>query len=245
MKRLANRIINKLYKYYVMFHFSYYYFFNHNLRGKIDDILRLTESDAGVAAPEESEQALPGFAPYRKSGYYKYMLGRYLYSLKHVKNKAVLDCACGLGWGSFLISGYVRELLSIDLDKHAIDFSSSTWKGRKLNFVEHSALDLESLNRKFDVVLGFELIEHFQFSDGEKLLQQANKALVENGLIILTSWFPSTRETGQSKGLENKFHLHLYTKEEMRDLLGRSGFSKPRFLGSFMIIAANGKNRKT
>ena len=245
MIRFIHRIINKLYKYYVMFHCSYYSLFNHNLKHKIRHILRLTESDAGIAAAEESEQALPGFAPYRQSGYYRYMLGRYLYSIKYIRNKAVLDCACGLGWGSFLISDSPRELLSIDLDKSAIDFSSSTWKSDKLNFIQHSALDVASLNRRFDVILGFELIEHLQFSDGEKLLQQANKALAENGLIILSSWFPSNQETGQNKGLENKFHLHLYTKGEMRNLLAKSGFSEPRFLGSFMLIAAKRKDSES
>jgi len=244
MNRFANRVINKLYKYYVMLHYSYYSLFGGNLKQKMRHILKLTESDAGVGDPEESEQALPGFAPYRRSGYYRYMLGRYLYSIKYIRNKVVLDCACGFGWGSFLVADYTRELLAIDLDKHAIDFSNSTWKSEKLNFVEHSVLDLENLDRKFDVILAFELIEHFQFSDGKKLLQQANDVLTENGLIILSSWFPNTQETGQGKGLENKFHLHLYTKEEMRTLLAKSGFSDPRFLGSFMVIAANGKNSK-
>jgi len=244
MNRFVDRIINKLCKLYIMFHSEYYRFFNKDVRTKMKCILSLTESNTGLTAAGQIERALPGFTRYRKARHYKYMLGRYLYSLKYIRNKAALDCACGLGWGSFLISDYTRELLSIDLDKNAIDFSNSTWKSAKLNFIQHSALELDSLNRKFDVILCFELIEHLQFSDGAKLLQQANRVLAENGLIILSSWFPGTQETGQNKGLKNEFHLHLYTKEEMRDLLARSGFSKPRFLGSFMVIAANGKNSK-
>jgi 2-polyprenyl-3-methyl-5-hydroxy-6-metoxy-1,4-benzoquinol methylase len=242
MNRLAKRVINKFYKYYVMFHFSYYRFFNRNLKKKISDIMRLTEKDVGVGSAEESEQALPGFSPYRRSGYYRYMFGRYLYSLKYIRNKAVLDCACGFGWGSFLISGFTRELLSIDLDSSAIEFSNSTWKDEKLSFIRHSATELESLNRKFDVVLCFELIEHLHFNDGDRLLQQAGSVLTENGLIILTSGFPDDPEAARLGEQKNKFHLHLYTKEEIRNLLAKNGFSKLRFLGSFMIIAAKAKS---
>lgn len=242
MNRLIDRLINKLYKRYVMLYYSYYSIFGGNLRKKIRRILSLTESDAGVGVAQEFEQALPGFAPYRRSGYYRYMLGRYLYAIKYIRNKAVLDCACGFGWGSFLVCDHAQELLAIDIDKKAIDFSSSAWKVKNLEFVEHSVLDLEGLNRRFDVILCFELIEHLQFSDGERLLEQANKVLSENGWIIFSSWFPRTGEIGQNKGLDNKFHLHLYTKEEMRTLLARNGYSELRFLGSFMAIAAKGRN---
>ncbi len=241
MSRLISRIVNKFQKCYVMFHCTYYYLFNNNLKRKMRHILSLTESTVGIVTAEEVEQGLPGFAPYRQSGYYKYMLGRYLYSLKYLRNKTVLDCACGLGWGSFLISDHPQEILSIDLNREALDFANATWKGDKLNFIQHSALDLESLGRKFDVVLAFELIEHLQFSDGAKLLEQANHVLTEDGLIILSSWFPCGEKAEEGQGQKNRFHLHLYSKEEIKDLLAKNGFSKPRFLGSFMVIAAKGQ----
>ena len=206
--------------------------------------MRLTESNSGLAADGEIERALPGFTRYCKAGYYKYMLGRYLYSIKYIRDKTVLDCGCGLGWGSFLISDYAQELVSIDLDRESLGFAKSTWKSDNLNFVEHSTLDLEGLNRKFGVILGFELIEHLEFSDGAKLLEQANRVLTENGLIILSSGFPRNPQTARMQEATNRFHLHIYTKAEMRDLLARSGFSKPRFLGSFMLVAAKRKKNK-
>jgi len=211
----------------------------------MEHILTLTESNVDVATDEQTERALPGFTQYRETIYHKYMLGRYLYSLKYLKNKTVLDCACGLGWGSFLISDYPKKLLSIDLNKNALEFAKKTWKDEELNFIQHSALDLEGLNNKFDVILAFELIEHLQISDGVKLFQQANQALTENGLMILSSSFPSSQKSARRKEQRNKFHLHIYTKEEMKDLLTKSGFSKPRFLGSFMLVAANRKNSKS
>ena len=208
-------------------------------------ILRLTESNTDVDVDGEIERALPGFTRYRRSGYHRYMLGRYLHSIKYIRNRTVLDCACGLGWGSFLISDYPRELLSVDLDSKALDFANAAWQDDKFNFIQHSVLDLESLNRKFDVILGFELIEHLEFSDGAKLLEQANRVLTEDGLIILSSGFPRNSQTARMQEATNKFHLHIYTKTEMRDLLAESGFSTPRFLGSFMVVAAKCKNRKT
>ena len=208
-------------------------------------ILGLTESNSDVTADGQIERALPGFTRYYKTGYYKYMLGRYLYSVKYIEDKTVLECGCGLGWGSFLISDYAQELVSIDLDREALDFARATWKSDKLNFVEHSTLDLEGLNRKFDVILGFELIEHLHFSDGAKLLEQANRVLTEDGLIILSSGFPRSPQTARRQEATNKFHLHIYTKAEMRDLLAEKGFSMPRFLGSFMVIARTRRNNNS
>jgi len=222
---------------YINCHYTYYRLFNRSLRDRIDRILELNEKDVNLPEGEQEEQALPGCTKYRKSGYYKYMLSRYLYCLKYIKNKTVLDCASGLGWGSFLISDYPEKLLSIDINDDALDFAGTKWKNDKLNFIQHSVLDLESLNQKFDVILGYELIEHLELSDGRLFVEQAGSALNKGGLLVLSSFLPVRPQKARKAEKANKYHLHIYTRDEMKSFLAESGFPKVHFLGDFMVVA--------
>jgi 2-polyprenyl-3-methyl-5-hydroxy-6-metoxy-1,4-benzoquinol methylase len=222
---------------YIRWHYAYYRLFNKSIRAKIAEILKVNEGDFNFANEEREEQALPGRTKYIKSGYYKYMLSRYLYSLRYIRNKTVLDCASGLGWGSYLLSDYPSKLVSIDIDKKALDFSRQMWNDSKLNFSDHSVLDLKNLDTTFDVVLGYELIEHLKFEDGKLFIVQTSKVLCKDGMLILSSYFPDTQEKARKSEKTNKYHLHIYTRDEMKTILAENGFSKIRFIGDFMIIA--------
>jgi len=37
--------------------------------------------------------------------------------------------------------------------------------------------------------------------------------------------------------IRDKYHLHIYTRDEMKSFLAESGFSKVNFLGDFMLVA--------
>jgi 2-polyprenyl-3-methyl-5-hydroxy-6-metoxy-1,4-benzoquinol methylase len=234
---LLNKLRNKGFHLYIKFHYIYYILMQPALRAKIADILRLDETDVGLANGEEPEQSLPGLDRYYKTNYYQYMLGRYLYSIKYIAGKSVLDCGCGFGWGSYLISDYPGTILSIDLNKAALDFANATWKDEKLNFKRHSVLDLESLNQQFDVILAYELIEHLRFDDGELFIKKTGKVLNKKGVLILSSWFPLSQKRGQKSELQNEYHLHIYARKEIGDLLNKAGYSKVRFLGHVMVLA--------
>jgi len=226
-----------IWRMYIKCHYTYYHLLNRDLRDKIVNVLKFNEKDICLAEGEQEEQTLPGCTKYINSGYYKYMLSRYLYSLKYIKNKKVLDCASGLGWGSFLIADYPRKMLSIDLNDTALNFAKKTWKDNKLNFIKHSALELEKLNQDFDVVLGYELIEHLKLDDGKLFIEQVSNILSKKGILILSSFFPSKNEKARKAERLNKYHLHIYTRNEMKSFLMESGFSRICFLGDFMVVA--------
>ena len=222
---------------YLKSYYFYYRLCHRDLRNKIIKILKLNKESVVMNNDGQEEQALPGFTKCLQTGYYKYMFARYLYSIKYIRNKVVLDCASGLGWGSFLISKYPKKLLSIDINSIALDFANAMWNDNKLNFVRHSMLELENLNLKFDVILGYEAIEHLNLNDGRLFIKQAVQTLSENGILILSSYFPNHQKKAIETMMKNKYHLHIYTREEMKDILIENGISKIRFLGDFMIVA--------
>lgn len=219
---------------------AYYYFhiiFNKNIRCKIEKILELNENDINLSANKQEEQALPGMHKYLQSGWYKYMLGRYLFSLKFIKDKSVLDTACGLGWGSYLISDYPRDLTSIDIDDKSLNFAIKHWESNKIKFKKRSILELSKLNKTFDVVLSYEVIEHLNYYDGEIYIKEVSKVLNSKGIFILSSYFPDAEKDARISEKRNKFHPHIYTKNEMKFILEKNKFYNIKFYGNLIIEA--------
>ncbi|MGA1794514.1 MAG: class I SAM-dependent methyltransferase [bacterium] len=232
LSKSCAKIINYIEKKYII---SHYYFYRHEIGNKIRMILQYSENDIGLGSKDQEENALPGFQKYMNSNYYKYMIARYLYSIKYIKNKAVLDSGCGFGWGAFLISHYPREIVSIDRDQGALDFAVAHWRDKKIIFKNHSVLDLDSLGKRFDVILGYELVEHLTFEQCLIYLAQVFTNLKENGMLIMSSYFPRSKNHTE-KLQENKYHLHIFTQEEIKNIGKKIGFSKVRFWGDFMVV---------
>lgn len=234
-RELENKLSNWLFKRYINLH---YYVYKGKLDSKITSILQYDESDVGLSldSDDKEEYASPGFKKYSKTGYYKIMLSRYLYTIKYIKNKIILDSGCGLGWGSYLISHYPEEIISIDINAKALDFAKKTWNDIKLNFLECSVLDIGSLNRYFDVILGMEVIEHLTSEQGKKYLEECCNNLKKGGVLILSSSFPNSEKEAQIIASRNKYHLKIFTKEEFKKISRKIGFSKLNFMGNFMVV---------
>lgn len=218
---------------------SFFEKYKDELNEKISHILKYNENDLEFAYEEGGENleiGLPGHTKSQSTGYYEYMLGRYIYSISYIKNKCVLDAGCGMGWGSYLISDYPREIVSIDINKKAIEFAEEKWNDRKLDFRQHSILELNSLNKKFDVVLSFEVIEHLSLNDGKCFFKQAFDNLSEKGTLILSSSFPDLEETAKMAEITNKFHLKIYTKKELEKFAKEAGFRRVMFIGDSITV---------
>lgn len=214
--------------------YSFFEKYKNELNEKINYIFKYNEFDVDLFHENEWEYALPGFEEYLKTGYYKFMLARYMYSIKYIKNKKVLDAGCGLGYGSYLICDYSREIISIDINENALNFAKEKWKSTKLNFKRHSILDLDTLNKKFDVILGFELIEHLTLNDAKKFLEQTFNNLNKGGVLILSSSFPDSEGESKSEERKNKYHKKIYTKNEIKKLMMGFCFKKVNFIGNYI-----------
>ena len=113
---------------------TYYHRYRNSLAARIDDILRYDEADVPGMVQGQEEHALPGMSRYVATGYHEFMLGRYLFALRYVRGKRVLDSGCGLGWGSYLICDHPAALLSVDNDPEALRFCRDTWRDDRLDF---------------------------------------------------------------------------------------------------------------
>ena len=88
--------------------------------------------------------------------------------LTFVEGKDLLDVGCGYGYDGFLFSKKAHHVTSIDSDLKAIKRASSRLSHiGNLHFEFRNSLDFIGNDRKFDVVVLFESLEHFDFKDSK------------------------------------------------------------------------------
>lgn len=167
----------------------------------------------------QEERALPSDPYFQKNGWWKKMILRYGIAANLSKNKKVLDTCSGLGWGSFLVSQKASIVTSIDIDHLSSRFAQKYWDSANINFQVASVLDMPFDDDSFDVVLAMESLEHFTQEDGYRYFNECFRVLKKGGVFFGSSVFPLSREEASDLCSNNPYHLYVYTRKELRDLL--------------------------
>ncbi len=202
----------------------------------IDKVLTFTSSDVDFIA--EEERAFPSDPEFIKSGYCNTMFKRYFFAGSFFcKDKIVLDSCSGLGWGTYILSHYSKTVTAFDMEHEAISFCKEAWECNNVSWLKGDALNISFLeNKKFDVVTAFETIEHFTQTDGEEYVKQMSNALKNEGFLIGTSFFPKTKQKADKLCSTNKYHLHIFTENEM-DAILQKYFKEYVIIDQWMFIA--------
>jgi 2-polyprenyl-3-methyl-5-hydroxy-6-metoxy-1,4-benzoquinol methylase len=215
----------------------YYVQFSRRFQKKIDTILSIDERAAGLPEdPLQWEYAVPGVRQFRQSGYYRSMLGRYLFAVPCVKGKRVLDAGCGLGWGAYLISDLPARLVAIDANEGALAFARAAWPAANIDFRKCPVTGLKDLGERFDCILGFELLEHLRPDQAQQFLSQAFEVLLPQGRIIASSYFPATVDPGRAAAPSTTFHVHEFSREEVARMAEKAGFRRTVFHGESLAV---------
>lgn len=129
----------------------------------------------------------------------------------------VLDAACGLGYGSYLISTGTKasKVIGIDGSGYAAEYAARNFVSPEgmLEFREGFLPQCLSsvADNSVDLVISFETLEHVQ--DPEGLLAEFNRVLAPGGRFIGSVPNDWSDETGEDP---NPFHLHVYTLDKFR-----------------------------
>jgi 2-polyprenyl-3-methyl-5-hydroxy-6-metoxy-1,4-benzoquinol methylase len=124
----------------------------------------------------------------------------------------VLDCACGIGYGSYLIQQNpdVASIIGVDRSEEAIKYAKGNYQTEKTTFIQ-SDLDHFDFGRKFDVLISLETIEHLRRPDSLVALAERHQI---NQVIVC---FPTFRTTNV-----NPYHFHDLTVDDVRSLFSAS-----------------------
>jgi SAM-dependent methyltransferase len=188
------------------------------------------------------ERLLPGSSEWEM--YYANHYSRYVFALQILldnKSKKVLDAATGVGYGANLLSiNGMKEVYAIDRDIQAIKIANDQFKAEGIHFIMDDCETFAAIQNDFpfDAVVSFETVEHLPNPD--LFLQNCNKALVENGLLIIST--PNKLVSSPQGKTDWAFHEKEYTAEELKSMLSTAGFTEIDIYGQ--QLTAIGKLRQ-
>jgi len=128
-----------------------------------------------------------------------------------------LDCACGCGHGTKVLSlkHPKAKVIGVDIKKQMVHFARQWWNGVNISYLVGNIQSLIFANNLFYIVVSIETIEH-TLSPKESL-EELSRVLKKDGIMIVS--FPIVPT------MKNKWHLsEVRNIKEARLLLNSAGF---------------------
>jgi ubiquinone/menaquinone biosynthesis C-methylase UbiE len=142
---------------------------------------------------------------------------RYAWAAEVVVGKAVLDAACGEGYGSHLLSARAAQVHGLDVSEQAIDHARRRYTADNLTFECGDATELPYPDDSFDAVVSFETLEHLEAQD--RLLSEFRRVLRPDGFLLISS--PDRKTYSDQTGYDNPYHVRELYRDEFEALLAR------------------------
>ncbi len=137
-----------------------------------------------------------------------------------IKDKSVLDAACGEGYGSKILSEYAGEVIGLDISGDTIERAQSTYADvTNLKFIQGSIVQLPLEDDSVDVVVSFETIEHVTEDIQNNFLMEVDRVLKKDGLLIMST--PNKKIYSDLYNYHNEFHVKEFYENEFIDFLHR------------------------
>ena len=132
--------------------------------------------------------------------------------LDRIGDGRILDVGCGQGFESARFLAPDRQVFGADYSSEAVSAAASRYGDDGLRVAQMNALDLGFAGESFNGACSSHLIEHF--TDPEPHVAELARVIRSDGVVcILTPNKPAD--------FENPFHLHLFEREELREMLER------------------------
>lgn len=142
-------------------------------------------------------------------------LHRYAFASNFVKEKKILDIACGEGYGANLLSQYATHVTGIDIDNSSIKKAIDKYTSPNINFKQGSATEIPLPDNSIDVVVSFETLEHL--AEHDQMIKEIKRILIPMGLLIMST--PDKLNYSDKNDLKNSFHIKELYENEFRDLI--------------------------
>lgn len=148
---------------------------------------------------------------------YERHYARYEFFLKHIEpSDAVLDIACGSGYGSHILASKAASVHGVDADALTIDYALKHYAAKNVTFSVSKAESYRPAKR-YDKIISVETIEHLE--DPEQFLAIAASWLKPGGAI----WLTCPLSEGPGAAEPNPFHVSEMTRKRL------DGMMKKRF----------------
>ena len=162
---------------------------------------------------------------------------RYFFSTPVVKDRSVLDIACGEGYGSHLLAERAKSVLGVDISAEAVAYAQKTYHKENLSYCQGSVEDIPiSGKKKIDIVVSYETIEHVDHDAQKKFLQEVRRILMDDGIFFVST--PNKLLYSDIPKYKNEFHKKEFYEQEFYEFL-RSCFKHVSIYGQKICAGSN------
>lgn len=177
---------------------------------------------SGLSMGERFIPSLEGWSQAQRNMFY----GNYEWASQFAENKVVLDCACGSGYGSDILSKVCKRVIGADVDPEIIRYARDTFKNEKIAFNIFSAAEVPFPDDYFDLVVSFDTIEHVD--DDERVFAELQRVTKGGGEIILSTPIGYYHKNHGEEELLDSTHIREYSAYEWLSILSNH-FSTAEF----------------
>ena len=144
---------------------------------------------------------------------------RYAFAVSLVRDKQVLDAACGEGFGAAMLATNAQSVQAVDIDSASIGHAKKRYGQQdNLAFLQADVTQLDRLaDKSFDVIISFETLEHVL--EQERMLAGFSRLLKDDGVLLIST--PDKKNYTDATGVENPHHVRELYFDEFSELLDR------------------------
>ncbi|HOE38860.1 MAG TPA: methyltransferase domain-containing protein [Bacteroidales bacterium] len=146
--------------------------------------------------------------------YHRYEFVNHIIKLK---NKIVLDIACGEGYGSLILGKNAKKVYGVDISEESIVHAKNKYSNKNIDFLIGDVTKIPLEDNSVDIVVSFETIEHHDRH--REMLSEIKRVLKPNsGILIISSPDKLFYEKNYPDS-KNEFHIKELYKDEFHQLL--------------------------
>jgi SAM-dependent methyltransferase len=172
---------------------------------------------------EELERFIPGL---EGQIWYEHW-HRYHFAVPFAAGKAVLDAACGEGYGSALLARHAKQVTGVDASAETVALARRRYGAAgNLQYAEGRCEALPVGDASVDLFVSFETLEHLEAP--RALIGEAARVLRSGGVFMVST--PNKSVYTDESGYHNPFHPSEMYESEFVDAL-RERFPGVRLFG--------------
>ena len=178
-------------------------------------------------------------------------VARYKLAALLVKDRDVLDVACGSGYGpEILAAAGARSVYAVDKDPEAIEYCEGHFKRSTVKYRVLDARRLAFVDESFDVVVNHGSLQYNEPEDQERVVRELMRVLRPNGVAVVSVNYNTY--TGPDRTGAHPYHVWAYDSPGLAALLRKRFFfvaiigqyHVPETIG-FMMLSERAEERKT
>jgi ubiquinone/menaquinone biosynthesis C-methylase UbiE len=143
----------------------------------------------------------------------------YTYIYKQVEGKKILEIGCGAGYGINLVATKADKIKTVDIDIDSLNYAKNNSNATNIEYIHKNVLKgLDFEDNSFDIIISFQVIEHFTRKEVSTYLNEMKRVLKPYGRIYITTPNRDIRLFPLQKP-KNKYHPIEYSYTSLKKIL--------------------------